>query len=112
MASRNIQSFQAHAQQARQSGDTIGFFMPQRAFPYLGTMDWFDGFRVFDNMNMWHGRYLDGLDIKVENQADLIANPVQHVFVMSLTFGQEVVQAVRKEIPGIKITTLDEMLVK
>ena len=86
--------------------------MPQRAFPYLGTIDWFEGFRVFDNMNMWHRRYLDGLDIPVENQADLVKNPVQHVFVMSLTFGQEVAQALRKDVPGMRSTTLNEILVK
>lgn len=109
-AARNIQSFQEHIEAARKTGDSIGFFMPQRAFPYLGMIDWFDGFRVFDNLNMWHGKYLDGIRVPVENQADLIASPVDHIFVMSLTFGKEVSDALRKEIPGIKITTLDEIL--
>lgn len=111
-AERNIRSFAEHIARARESGDSIGFFMPQRAFPYLGTIDWFEGFRVFDNMNMWHRRYLDGLDIQIENQTDLVQNPVQHVFVMSLTFGQEVAQALRKDVPGMRITTLDEILIK
>ena len=108
----NIKSFGQHIARARESGDTIGFFMPQRAFPYLGTFDWFEGFRIFDNMNVWHRRYLDGLDIAVENQADLVKKPVQHVFVMSLTFGDEVAQALRNDVPEMRVTTLDEILVK
>lgn len=111
-AELNIKSFGERVGRARESGDSIGFFMPQRAFPYLGTIDWFEGFRVFDNMNMWHRRYLDGLDIPVENQVDLVRKPVQHLFVMSLTFGQEVAQTLRKDVPGMRITTLDEILVK
>jgi SAM-dependent methyltransferase len=110
-AELNIKSFGERVVRARESGDSIGFFMPQRAFPYLGTIDWFEGFRVFDNMNMWHRRYLDGLDIPVENQEDLVRNPVQHLFVMSLTFGQEVAQALRKDVPGMRVTTLDEILI-
>jgi hypothetical protein len=84
--------------------------MPQRAFPYLGFMDWFEGFRVFDNLNLWHCRYLDGISVPVENQADLVADPVDHIFVMSLTFGNEVAQQLRRDVPNMKITTLDEVL--
>lgn len=111
LAERNIESFDEHIARAREGSDSIGFFMPQRAFPYLGTIDWFEGFRVFDNMNMWHKRYLDGLDIAVENQADLLRNPVHHIFVMSLTFGQEVAESLRNDISGMRVTTLDEILV-
>jgi SAM-dependent methyltransferase len=109
-ARRAIKSFQTRVESARKAGETIGFFMPQRAFPYLGLMDWFDGFRVFDNANMWHRRYLDGLGVAVENQADLIARPVDHVFVMSLSFGTEVAAQLRRDVPGMKITTLDDIL--
>ena len=110
--SRNIASFKQHIEKARDSGESIGFFMPQRAFPYLGMIDWFDDFRIFDNLNMWHKYYLDGISVPVENQADLGANPVDHIFVMSLTFGKEVSEALRREIPSIKITTLDEILIE
>ena len=109
-ASQGIARFRSAVQAARDAGQSIGFFMPQRAFPYLGFLDWFEGFRVFDNLNLWHGRYLDGLAVPVENQADLVRNPVDHVFVMSLTFGTQVAQELRRDIPGIQITTLDELL--
>ena len=109
-AAQGIERFQSAVQAARNTGESIGFFMPQRAFPYLGFLDWFEGFRVFDNLNLWHGRYLDGLPVPVENQADLVRDPVDHVFVMSLTFGKQVAQELRRDLPDIKITTLDELL--
>ncbi len=111
LARRNIARFGDVVQTARKSGESIGFFMPQRAFPYLGVFGWFDGFRAFDNMNTWHRRYLDGLEVPIENQADLVAHPVEHLFVMSLTFGREVGDALRRDVPGMKITTLDDILV-
>lgn len=110
MARNAIDRFQARLDQTKRSGASFGFYMPQRAFPYLGTVGTFDGFRVFDNMNMWHRRYLDGLAMPVENHADLVANPVDHVFVMSLTFGKEVSTALQRDVPAAKVTTLDEIL--
>jgi len=109
-ARRNIESFCRHVSAAKAAGATIGFFMPQRAFSYLGFMNWWDGYRLFDNMNVWHRRYLDGVDIMIENQADLVAKPVDHVFVMSLTFGKEVAAALNRDVPGMKVTTLDQIL--
>jgi SAM-dependent methyltransferase len=109
-AKAGIESFRRHVEKAREREESIGFFMPQRAFPYLGTMDQFDGFRFFDNSSAWHRRYLDGLDVPIENQGDLVASPVDHLFIMSLTFGKEVADSLRKEAPGLKITTIDEIL--
>jgi SAM-dependent methyltransferase len=109
-AKAGIESFERHFDKARERKGSIGFFMPQRAFPYLGTMDQFDGFRFFDNSSAWHRRYLDGLNVPIENQADLVAKPVDHLFIMSLTFGKEVADSLRKELPGLEITTIDEIL--
>jgi 2-polyprenyl-3-methyl-5-hydroxy-6-metoxy-1,4-benzoquinol methylase len=95
---------------ARSRGETVGFFIPQRAFPYLGLIGWFDGFRIFDNMNVWHGRYLDGCDVPVENQAELVARPVDHVFVMSLSFGKQLGAELRRDVPNMRVTTLEELL--
>lgn len=109
-ARRAVEAFQTHVDAARKAGGTVGFFMPQRAFPYLGTLGWFEDYRIFDNMNVWHGRYLDGLDVPVENQADLVASPVDHLFIMSLTFGDEVAAALRRDVPAMNVTTLRHML--
>jgi SAM-dependent methyltransferase len=105
-ANINVQRFDEALQEARRAGGTLGFFMPQRAFPYLGIVAGFEGFRVFDNLNLWHRRYLDGLDMTVENQADLVAKPVDHIFVMSLTFGEQVAAELRRQVPTIQVTTL------
>ena len=107
---RSIDNVCASIREARESGESVGFFMPQRAFPYLAFVDWFEGFRIFDNMNVWHRRYLDGIAIPIENQGDLVADPVDHVFVMSLTFGAEVQSAITRDVPKMKITTLEKMI--
>jgi hypothetical protein len=39
-----------------------------------------------------------------------MAKPVDHLFIMSLTFGKEVADSLRKELPGLEITTIDEIL--
>lgn len=109
-ALRNIESFWKHLDAARGRRESLGFYMPQRAFPYLGIRDSFEGFRAFDNMNVWHGRYLDGLPVPIENHADLLARPVDHVFVMSLTFGNAVRDQLRRELPRTRVTTLDEII--
>jgi hypothetical protein len=108
-ANANIAAFRRSVEAARGDG-TVGFFMPQRAFPYLAAIGWREGFRIFDNMNIWHGRYLDGCNAQVENEADLLSRPVDHVFVMSLTFGDEVKRSIRAGAARIRVTTLGEIL--
>jgi 2-polyprenyl-3-methyl-5-hydroxy-6-metoxy-1,4-benzoquinol methylase len=105
----NIQHFIKQVKAASSLG-SVGFFMPQRAFPYLSFLNEFGDFRIFDNMNVWHNKYLDGLAIKIENQQDLVDDPVDHLFIMSLTFGEEVAQTLREDIPSMNITTLDELV--
>jgi len=109
LAKANIAAFRRRVDAARSRG-TVGFFMPQRAFPYLAAIGWLGGFRIFDNMNVWHCRYLDGCDVRVENEADLVSSPVDHVFVMSLTFGVEVKRSIAAKLPDIRVTTLAEIL--
>jgi SAM-dependent methyltransferase len=109
LAELNISAFRKRVEDARLAG-TVGFFMPQRAFPYLAAIGWLDGFRIFDNMNVWHGHYLDGCNTKVENESDLIADPVDHVFIMSLTFGEQVKKSITAKAPLIRSTTLAEII--
>jgi SAM-dependent methyltransferase len=108
-ATANIEAFRRSVEAARGDG-TVGFFMPQRAFPYLAAIGWLEGFRIFDNMNVWHGRYLDGCNARVENGSDLESRPVDHIFVMSLTFGEEVKRFITARIPRTRVTTLAEIL--
>jgi hypothetical protein len=110
LAERNIEAFQRAFGAAQEAAESIGFFMPMRAFPYLATLGIWQGYRLFDNQTPWHGRYFDGIDVPVENQADLFSRPVDHVFVMSLSFGDEVRAAIAKGAPTTVVTTLAEIL--
>lgn len=109
-AMANIERFTHSVVRAREAGESLGFFMPQRAFPYLAAAGLSDGFRVFDNMNTWHQKYFDGYSSPVENEADVVVRPVDHMYVMSLTFGNEVKRSLLTKLPRIKITTLEEIV--
>jgi SAM-dependent methyltransferase len=89
---------------------TIGFYMPLRAIPYLASANHLEGIRFFDDIEHWHHCYFDGIDIPIENYEDLINNPVHHLFIMSLTFADIVKNKIQMECPEVKITTLSDLL--
>ena len=91
-------------------GKDIGFYMPLRAIPYLASIRRLEGFRLFDDIAHWHGGYIDGLEMPIENYADLVAHPPEHLFIMSLTFGDVVKQKVLAGVPGLPVTTLGDIL--
>lgn len=91
--------------------NTLGFYVPLRAIPYLAVAGRHDGFRVFDDTRHWHGRTIDGLPVPIENIEDLRANPVSHLAIMSLTFDQVIAGKVRAALgDAIQIKTLREFL--
>jgi SAM-dependent methyltransferase len=112
----NARLFIARASAARArfaalaQGKSLGFYMPLRSLPYLAGIGRLDGVRLFDDIAHWHGGYVDGLDTPIENFEDLVRNPVEHLFVMSLTFGDVVREKVLARVPGIRITTLGEIV--
>ncbi|HEV8646186.1 MAG TPA: class I SAM-dependent methyltransferase [Burkholderiales bacterium] len=89
---------------------SVGFYMPLRAVPYLASLGRLDGVRLFDDIGHWHKGFIDGLDIPIENFDDLVHRPVDHLFIMSLTFGKAVKSKVHAKCPGIGITLLEEIL--
>jgi SAM-dependent methyltransferase len=91
-------------------GRHVGFYMPLRSIPYLASIGALGGLRLFDDIAHWHHGYIDGLDVPIENFADLIAHPVQDLFVMSLTFGEVVRDKVQAVCPNIRVVTLEELL--
>jgi hypothetical protein len=46
----------------------------------------------------------------IENFNDLLKNPVDHLFVMSTTFGKEVKRKILKKLPKTKITIIKDLL--
>ena len=84
--------------------ESVGFYAPLRALPYLAVKEKWTGFRFFDDTEHWHGRYFDGVDVPIENICDLGVNPVDSLFVMSPTFGEAIQNKVRES--NIRIPTL------
>ncbi len=103
-------SFRALAEPLFARGTGLGFYMPLRALPYLASIRRLEGFRLFDDIAHWHGGYIDGLDVPIENFSDLVARPVEHLFVMSLTFGEVVKRKARERLPSLPVTTLQDIL--
>lgn len=67
--------------------NTLGFYAPLRAFPYITVMNLDKDFRFFDDTSYWHRKYFDGVDVPIENFEDLKRNPVTDLIIMSPTFG-------------------------
>lgn len=89
---------------------SLGFYVPLRTLPYIAMSGRFSGFRFFDDTNHWHYREFDGVPVTIENFADLQKEPVTHLLIMSLTFGD----VIRKKIHAsfgnrIKTYTLSEI---
>ena len=89
---------------------TIGFYMPLRAFPYIASFNNYFKYRLFDDQKHWHKKYIDGETTKIENYGDLLKNPVDHLFIMSLTFGATVKKKIIKKLPKTKITLIRDLL--
>ena len=88
----------------------IGFYMPLRAFPYLSNIKMPINIRIFDDIAHWHNGFIDGFDFPIENFDDLLENPVEHLFIMSLTFGEALEAKINDQIPGIKVHRLDQII--
>jgi len=106
---KNAQKLKAKVQALKSKGKSIGFYMPLRAIPYMAFMKDFNDFRIFDDIEHWHGGFIDGLDIPIENYNDLRNEPVDHLFIMSFTFGEQLRRKVNSEISSIKVETIKEI---
>jgi hypothetical protein len=70
-----------------------------------------NGFRFFDDTNHWYGRCFDGVDVPIENFNDLKARPVDTLFVMSITFGDKILnRIVEGKIQCGRVVALKEVL--
>jgi 2-polyprenyl-3-methyl-5-hydroxy-6-metoxy-1,4-benzoquinol methylase len=90
---------------------SFGLYVPLRAFPYLCICGMESGFRLFDDTPYWHKRFIDGMDVEIENRSDLKENPVDEVLLMSLSFADIIDQKIKQEIgTQIKTVKLRELL--
>lgn len=102
--------FESIAKPLLDGGESVGFYMPLRSAPYLASIGRLNGFRLFDDIGHWHEGYFDGLDVPIENFNDLVRNPVDHLFIMSLTFGDVVRNKVLAQCPQTRIVVLKDIV--
>ena len=90
---------------------TLGFYVPLRTLPYVAAAGRFRGFRFFDDTQLWYDRAFDGMEVYIENFADLRRSPVTDLFIMSLTFGEVIKKRVQQEHIAVeRITLLRDLL--
>jgi len=91
--------------------NTLGFYVPLRALPYLSKTKLEINFRFFDDTPHWHHLFFDGIDVKIENFNDLVYNPVTHIVVMSFTFADAIKNKIYRKFGGsIEVLTLSEII--
>ena len=86
-ANKVIDRFKYLVKKSLNDSKTLGFYMPLRSFPYLSVTNLLDKVRLFDDIEHWHNGYIDGSATRIENFNDLINDPVDHLFIMSLSYG-------------------------
>ena len=91
---------------------TLGCYVPLRAIPYLSMAGVTEGVRFFDDDPGIHHKHFDGFPVPVENMDDLKGNPVTHLLVLSVAFGEKIRQRINKEISGheMEITCLSDFI--
>lgn len=90
---------------------SIGFYVPLRTLPFLAYLGELDGVRFFDDTAHWHNRSFDGTEIYIENFSDLKSNPVDELFIMSLSFADVIERKVQSKISEVQnIYKLRELL--
>ena len=109
-AERNLSRFRATLDTLAECGRSVGFYVPLRAAPYLAHKPSTDQYRFFDDTPHWHHQYIDGLDQPIENFAELHADPVDELFIMSLTFGDVIKNKVISAGIPSKVVVLPEFL--
>jgi hypothetical protein len=97
----------------RDRGETVGIYCPPRFLNYQALIGPPAAeVRFFDDDPAFAGGYLPPVTSPIETRDLLIADPVDHVLVMSWTFGVRLRQALGEEaaLAAMRISTLDEVL--
>jgi SAM-dependent methyltransferase len=85
---------------------SLGIYCPARA---LCVLEPTLRIRFFDDDHAQQGKYLPPFMVAIEGRSDLFASPVDHLAIMSRTFGKRIRDSLRHQgYPG-SIVTLDEI---
>lgn len=110
-ASSNINRFSNLANDLIESGQSLGFYMPLRSFPYLAAANIIDKVRLFDDISHWHNSYIGSSRMPIENFNDLCREPVDRLFIMSHSFGESLKKKVMSQIPTQQVILLSDFLI-
>lgn len=92
-------------------GNTLGFYVPLRALPYVTKAKLNNDFRFFDDTPHWHHLFFDGIDVEIENFDDLVRNPVTHIVIMSFTFADSIKNKIHRQFgESIHVLTLKDII--
>lgn len=107
----SIDNFKKMVNKSISENKSIGFYVPLRAFPYIYyCKKMIKSYRLFDDTFHYRNNFFDGCDVKIENFSDLVAKPVDHLFIMSFPFGKKIKARVMEKIPKQRVTLLEEFL--
>ena len=88
------------------STGTLGVFCAARGLPLLDPMQ---PMRFFDDDPAQQGKFLPPFRVAIAARDDLFAKPVDHLVIMSRTFGQRISDSLRKQGYRGSIVALDEI---
>ena len=100
---RFIQRVQDHMSKMLMTG-TLGVYCAARGLPILDPLQ---TVRFFDDDPLQQGKYLPPFKTPIESRESLIINPVDHLIIMSRTFGRHIRDNLRKQGYEGSIVTLD-----
>jgi SAM-dependent methyltransferase len=92
---------------ASKKQNQLGIYCPARAISVLPP--WGD-YRLFDDDLSIYSHYFPIWNSKVENRADLCSNPVDELWIMSLSFGDKIKAELEIVIPNTLVYTLREII--
>jgi SAM-dependent methyltransferase len=85
---------------------SLGIYCPARG---LLLLDPAQSMRFFDDDPAKHHKFLPPFQAAIAGRDDLFARPVDHLIIMSRTFGQRIRDSLRQQGYGGSIVTLDEL---
>jgi len=114
-ASSSVSLLETLVKNALHSQMSVGMYVPLRALPYLGRdaelRELVSSIRMFDDTPMWRGKRIQQGLSRIEDFSQLIQNPVDHLFVMSLTFGEIIARKVASSLgSAVQIEELEALI--
>ena len=105
---RNIETFREDITTAKTAGRNIGIFSPARALAHLPKSG---ALRFFDDDPELTGRFYPPFPWPIENRAQLLDDPVDELWIMSRSFGEQLQDSLSTEpaLGGCSLRLIDEI---